>query len=62
MTAGGQGHDGPTVLHIVPDMTAMPVLAHYYTDEAEAIAAANGARVYCYRSGTWAIYAVEVRG
>jgi hypothetical protein len=59
MTASGQGHDGPTV-RVVDSMNAMPRVAHYYTDEAEAIAAANGARVYCYRSGTWAIYAVEV--
>lgn len=61
MTSGGQGHDGPTVLHIVPDMNAMPRVAKYYTDEREAIAAAQGQPVYCYRAGTWAIYAVEVR-
>lgn len=42
------------------DMNAMPRLAHYYTDEREAIAAAQGQPVYCYRAGTWAIYAVEV--
>lgn len=59
MTAGGQGHDGPTV-RVVDSMTAMPRLAHYYDNEADAIAAAQGQPVYCYRSGTWAIYAVEV--
>lgn len=60
MTAATGGHDGPTLVHLVADMNAMPRVAHYYTDEREAIAAANGAPVYCYRSGEWAIYAVEV--
>ncbi len=59
MTASGQDHDGPTI-RVVSDMTAMPRVAKYYTDEAEAIAAAQGQPVYCYRAGTWAIYAVEV--
>jgi hypothetical protein len=59
MTAGGQGHDGPTV-RVVDSMTAMPRVAHYYTDEAEAVRAAAGREVWCYRAGTWAIYAVEV--
>lgn len=61
MTAGGQGHDGPTV-RVVDSMTAMPRVAKYYTDEAEAVRAAAGRTVNCYRSGTWAIYAVEVDG
>jgi hypothetical protein len=41
MTASGQGHDGPTI-RVVSDMTAMPRVAKYYTDEAEAVRAAPG--------------------